>query len=112
MRQSNQRQIMLNVCPLRFFAAEEFAAGRKVEKELSNFDRSARRATSHLHLENLAAMNNDLRSLRVFTLPFARRDRHAAHACDARNGFAPETHGGNRGEVLCLLYFACGVSLE
>ena len=66
-----QGQIMLDVGPLGFLAAQEFPARRQIVKQLAHFHAGAWRVAGGLHLEDFPAVNDDLRGFRRSAVAFA-----------------------------------------
>jgi hypothetical protein len=71
-RQRCQHQVVLNVGILGFFAAQKFAPGRQIEKELAHFEASAGGRSGLLHLKDFAPVNDHLAAGRSVAGPFAR----------------------------------------
>ncbi len=111
-RQRGEREVMMDVRELGFFAAEEFAAGGEVEEKLADLDARAGRTAGGFDLENFAAGDDDLRGFGRSVIALARGENEAAHAGDAWQRFAAKAHRGNRAEVFGALNFAGGVAFE
>jgi hypothetical protein len=110
--QGGEGEIMLDVSPFGFLAAQEFPAGRQIEEQIAHLDAGSRGRAGGLDFEQFTSVDDDLRRLRSGGLRFARCQGETADAGDAGQGFTTETHGGNRGQVIGGLNFTGGVAFE
>src|SRR5688572_10567302 len=112
MRERRQREVMMNMRVLGLLAAQEFPAGGQVEEQLAHFERGAVWSAGFLHLDYLAAMNDDLGGGRRIAVAFACGDAEAADTGDAGQGFAAKAHGRDGAKVFSSLNLARGVAFE
>ena len=80
--------------------AQKFPARRQIKKKLAHFNAGAWSAAASFDSGDLPAVDEHFGAFRRFAVAFARGQGEAAHAGDARQGFAPKAHRGDRTQIL------------
>ena len=112
MRQRGQREVVVDVRPLRLLAAEELPPRRQVVEELPHLDARAAGRAGGADFQNFAAVNNDLRGLGRIAVALAGGEREPAHARDAWQRLAAKAHRGDAEQILRALHLARRVAFE
>ena len=110
--QRGQRQVVLDMGGLGLLGAQEFPARRQIEEELAHLHRGARGAACRLDLQDLPAIDDDLRAFGRLAVALARGEGEAADAGDAGQGLAAKAHGRYGREVFGAPDLAGGMPLQ
>lgn len=112
MGEGGEGEVVLDVGTFGFLGAEEFATGREVEEQGADLDGSAGGAGGGADFGDAPALDGDGSGFAGGFLAFAGGEEETGDRSDGREGFAPEAHGGEGGEILGPSDLGGGMTFE